>query len=216
MPTQTSRFFQFIMFSMTIVSLLFTLPLKSSAQQKVAYLTFDDGPSQLYTPQILKELKQSHVKSTFFVLGFRCELFPAIVRRIHLDGHEIGNHGYYHQFIVHQTDEFVKSDVKKTDTAVFNACGVRPLFYRPPGGKIEINEVKVVQSMGHPIKLWTVDSKDWKANSTQFIIKNVEEHIRPGAIILFHDGVSNSRYTVQALPKIIKDLKNQGYIFKTL
>ena len=70
--------------------------------------------------------------------------------------------------------------------------------------------------LGHPIALWTVDSMDWKAKSAKAIVNQVERHTRPGSIILFHDGISSSRYTVEAMPRIIRDFRRDGYTFKTL
>src|SRR5579875_1164815 len=130
-----------------------------SAQTKNVYLTFDDGPSKFYTPQILNILYREHVKATFFVLGYRSEEFPTTIRRMHVEGHEIGNHGYYHQYIVNKSKSWLESDVSKADAAIRAACGVKPIYFRPPGGIINPEDLEIVQKMGHPIALWTVDTE---------------------------------------------------------
>ncbi|WP_231862829.1 polysaccharide deacetylase family protein [Alicyclobacillus mali (ex Roth et al. 2021)] len=183
---------------------------------KVVYLTFDDGPSQRYTPKILDILHSQHITATFFVVGYRCEQFPSLVRRIQEDGHEIGNHGFSHFDPKKHALNEVILDIQKTDAAVWNACGTKPVYYRPPYGSINASEVECVQKLGHPIALWTVDSMDWKAKSASAIVAQVEQHAQPGSIILFHDGISSSRLTVEAMPRIIRDLRRAGYTFQML
>jgi peptidoglycan/xylan/chitin deacetylase (PgdA/CDA1 family) len=187
-----------------------------NASEKVVYLTFDDGPSQRYTPLILDVLRHEHVRATFFVLGSRCAEFPQIVRRIHSDGHEIGNHGYYHESIVHKSDQWVQADILNSDRVIRQVCGESPLYYRPPGGLINQTEVHSIGKLGHPIALWTVDSRDWNAKSAQDIEENIETQVRAGSIVLLHDGVSNSRLTAEALPAIIQQLKTHGFSFSVL
>lgn len=194
----------------------FVQPQTAFAQEKVLYLTFDDGPSELYTPKILDILRHDHIRATFFVLGFRCQQFPKITRRIHREGHEIGNHGFYHEQIVQKSDQWIRNDVLKTDRIIQHVCGIQPVYYRPPGGVMEMREVKELQKIGHPVVLWSVDSMDWKTSSAETILDNVKRGARPGSIILMHDGVSNSRYTIQALPALIHYYRAQGYVFKVL
>ncbi|MCL6453124.1 MAG: polysaccharide deacetylase family protein [Alicyclobacillus sp.] len=191
-------------------------PTASHAQPRVLYLTFDDGPSQVYTPQILNVLRAEHVRATFFVLGYRSEQMPQLVRRMRAEGHAIGSHGYYHEHIVHKSDEWVQHDLHRADIAIRRASGSVPVLYRPPGGMIDAHEKSMIQRSGHPVVLWTVDSMDWKTTSPQKIVDNVMMGVHPGAIILCHDGVSNSRYTVQALPALIRACRARGYVFQTL
>ncbi|MDP9727416.1 polysaccharide deacetylase family protein [Alicyclobacillus sp. TC] len=182
----------------------------------VIYLTFDDGPSERYTPIILRELKAEHIHATFFVVGYRCERYPELVKQMARDGHTIGNHSYRHQDIVQLALDELKSDVHKTDQIIYQASGIRPILYRPPGGHIEQNEIHFLQKMGHPVRLWNVDSQDWKATSQEDIWHALHGHVYPGSIILFHDGVSGSRYTAEILPKLIHEWKKDGYQFRTL
>ncbi|MDQ0191418.1 polysaccharide deacetylase family protein [Alicyclobacillus cycloheptanicus] len=185
-----------------------------AASHKTLYLTFDDGPSQRYTPQILDILRREHVRATFFVLGSRSQEYPGLVRRIRLEGHELGNHGFYHEVITGKPDVWVRQDVTKAERAIRAASGVTPVLYRPPGGMIDQREMAMLTKAGHPVVLWTLDSGDWRAKSAAPIVNTVLRNVQPGAIVLFHDGISPSRYTAQALPKIIRVCRARGYTFE--
>ncbi len=190
---------------------------KAATSNKVVYLTFDDGPNPLWTPYVLDILRRERVQATFFVLGFRAQKYPWLVRRIHREGHEIGNHGYYHTYIVHQNQRWVEAQVRRADAAIEAACGVRPMYFRPPGGILNASNVRAVRKLGHPIAMWTVDTNDWRATKAGPIVRVVERDARPGSIILMHDGIdTSSRYTVQALPEVIRYLKQRGYTFAVL
>lgn len=187
-----------------------------STHSKVIYLTFDDGPSLLYTPRILSILQKNHVQATFFVLGQRVQRFPKITKSIIQNGNEIGNHGYSHDYLSKKDSAWVVLDVLRTDKLIRTATGHKARYYRPPGGIITTPEAKSVRRIGHPIALWTVDSRDWCATNSADIVHHVLTQVRPGCIVLMHDGVSSSRYTALALPTIIRDLKARGYQFRYL
>lgn len=187
-----------------------------AAQKKVIYFTFDDGPGAVYTPQILNILRQKHVHATFFVLGYRCRALPAIVRRIQREGHEIGSHGYDHADLSHRSFSVVKSEITRADSAIITAVGHKPIYYRPPYGALRQGDTLAIQRLGHKVAYWTVDSQDWKAKSAVGIVQNVERSAHSGSVVLFHDGVNGSRYTVQALPILIDYYRAKGYEFRTL
>ncbi|WP_067619554.1 polysaccharide deacetylase family protein [Alicyclobacillus acidiphilus] len=193
-----------------------TVQAKQEAQQKVLYFTFDDGPGALYTPQILDVLRREHVHATFFVLGSRCTELPDVMKRMQREGHEIGSHGYDHRNLAHVPEHVIRSEVQMADTAIVQVTGKKPRYFRPAYGAIDRRELPMILQMGHPVVFWTVDSLDWKATSAASIIHEVKTWARPGSIVLFHDGVSQSRYTVQALPVLIRYYRTQGYVFKVL
>jgi peptidoglycan-N-acetylglucosamine deacetylase len=186
------------------------------ASEKTVYLTFDDGPDPRYTPLILDILQKEHVKATFFVLGFRSKQYPFLARRIHNEGHEIGNHGYYHTFIVHKSKDWLKSDITRADATIRAACGVQPKFFRPPGGILSRQDAELVSQAGHPVAMWTVDTNDWKSTNSASILQAIKNQTRPNAIILMHDGTPSSKNTVNALPSVIHYLRSAGYTFATL
>ncbi|GGI99875.1 hypothetical protein GCM10010885_06450 [Alicyclobacillus cellulosilyticus] len=190
---------------------------KAAPGDKVLYLTFDDGPSPRYTPLILDVLKREHVRATFFVLGERSTWYPWLVRRERAEGHEIGNHGYVHRLITEEPEAQMVADVRRADAAIRRASGILPLYFRPPGGAVTPQARRVLNRLGHPIALWSVDSQDWRpGTSTMAIVRAVMRDARPGAVVLFHDGVSNSRRTAEALPVIIRHLRARGYRFDVL
>lgn len=169
-----------------------------------------------YTPQILNVLRREHVHATFFVLGYRCRELPAIVRRMQREGHEIGSHGYDHRKLSNQTESVIQLKISQADSAIRQIIGKKPLYYRPPYGALDRLEIIAIRKMGHQVSYWTVDSLDWNARSASNIVQNVEGSARPVLIILFHDGLSTSRFTVQALPMLIRYYRTRGYVFRTL
>jgi len=183
-----------------------------NTQDKVIALTFDDGPDPLTTGPILDILKQQKVKATFFVLGQAARENPGLLSRMKKEGHEIGNHGYTHDYL--QT-KLVK-ELAETDEAVFGVTGVHTHFYRPPGGRVTRNQIDMVKHNGHVVALWSLDSRDWLNPGSKRIIRNVTQAAFPGAIVLLHDGGDKRVQTVDALEAIIQDLRGKGYRFVTL
>lgn len=181
-------------------------------QEKVAALTFDDGPDPLYTGTVLDILQAKSIKATFFILGQNAKQNPDLLKRILNEGHEIGNHGYSHSYIPNKfIDELIL-----TDELVYQSLNQHTLYYRPPGGIITKSIVKEVADKGQILTLWSIDSKDWQNPGPKQIEQNVVKDIFPGSIILLHDGGENREQTIQALTGIIEHLQQQGYRFVTL
>ena len=101
---------------------------------RVVSLTFDDGPNAQATPAILDVLRQEGVLATFFVLGRHAERWPALVRRVADEGHQLGNHGYWHRKLHRRTPAYVRDDLQRGTDAIERAAGVRPRFFRAPHG----------------------------------------------------------------------------------
>lgn len=183
---------------------------------KVLYFTFDDGPSLKYTPSILNVLRKYHVHGTFFVIGNRCEESPQLIRQLAAEGHAIGIHGYRHQSVATTNAEQTLWEVKKTDEVLWKIANVHPQFYRPPYGRVSKDGEEAIQESGHTLVFWSVDSRDWAARSTSEIVRNVEDKAKPGSVVLFHDGVRESKMTAIALDVLIPYFEAQGYSFETL
>ena len=180
--------------------------------QKVIALTFDDGPDPKFTETILDILKQKQVKATFFVLGENATQNPTLLRRMITEGHEIGNHGYTHDYSQRKLTE----EIKQTDQSVFTATGTHTYFYRPPGGFVTKSQINVIKNQGYVVTLWSVDSKDWRNPGVSRIVNNVVQKVFPGAIVLLHDGGGFKSQTVLALEQVIDKLIADGYRFVTL
>ena len=185
-------------------------------------LTFDDGPSSNATPEILDILNKHNVKATFFVLGEYVELNPAIAKRIHDDGHVIGNHTYNHPDLRFVFNHAIKNQIEKAEKAIVFATGERTLLFRPPYGGYNSRLARIVKELGYFCIEYSVSASDGgKKIDSAKITKNVLERTKNGAIILIHDGdryVKNAmrEQTIQALPVIIKKLKEKGFVLVTI
>ncbi len=189
-----------------------------SSKREVA-LTFDDAPDDVYTPQILDALKREGVRATFFVVGNRIEAHPEIVQRMVEEGHILGNHSYNHANLPKLSDEDFRSQINRTDKLIQSFTGYRPTFVRPPYGNINEPQIQWLASQHKIIVNWNVDSLDWKGLNAEQVKSNVLAHTMPGSIILQHaaGGVGEDLSgTVQALPDIIRSLRNQNVTLVTI
>ena len=185
---------------------------KANTQEKVVALTFDDGPDPIDTPAVLDILKEKQARATFFVLGQAAQSNPDLLKRLVIEGHEIGNHSFKHDY----QQRHLVEEMNQTDQAVFAATGTHTYFYRPPGGFVSQNQLDTIKKNGHIVALWSVDSKDWRNPGVKQIVDNVMKNVFPGAIILMHDGGYQRSQTVKALGPIIVALRVQGYRLVTL
>jgi len=188
--------------------------------KKIA-LTFDDGPNEPYTSQVLSILRDHHVRATFFLLGKNVETFPDAARKIVQDGHAIGNHSYSHKDLVLGTNGVVRREITKGEQAIEAATGERPTLFRPPYGDKDFLTVEQTRKLGYVIVEWSVTAEDWRKPGVDHIAKNILAHVRNGSIILMHDGDktrhgSDRSQTVEALPAILSELQRQGYEFVTI
>jgi peptidoglycan/xylan/chitin deacetylase (PgdA/CDA1 family) len=192
-------------------------------REKVVAITFDDGPSPIWTPLILGVLKSAGVKATFFMIGLHVERYPDIARRVVEEGHEVGNHSYDHHGIFYYTREELDMEIRQAEEVIKKTTGVAPCYFRPPKAWITTLEKRQVREMGYEVVLWTLNSKDWVMFSAKRILKFLLKKVRPGDILLFHDsgGVfttehGNREETIKVLPSLIKVLNDRGYRFVTI
>ncbi|THF76928.1 polysaccharide deacetylase family protein [Cohnella fermenti] len=177
-------------------------------------LTFDDVPDRRYTPLVLNVLKQQRVKATFFVVGSRALQAPELVRRIHAEGHAIGNHSFDHPNFSKLGIAGMRKQIRATEAALQSTVGFAPRLIRPPYGEIRLSQLDWAQKMGYTVVNWDVDSSDWRQLSAPLVFRNVTSAVRPGSIILLHagGGTGQNLYgTVKALPKLIEWLRASGY-----
>lgn len=179
-------------------------------------LTFDDGPSPAYTPQVLAILKRYHVKATFFDIGRLVKAYPDLARQELKDGHIVGNHTWTHPDLPLLTTSQIKAEIKQTSDAIQQAIGVRPTFMRPPYGDISTRVLPVINSFGLTAVIWDNEAQDWALPGTSVIVTRVLNLAHNGTIILLHDGGGTRIQTVQALPIIIERLRARGYRFVTM
>ncbi len=187
-------------------------------RSKMIALTFDDGPSPTFTPEILDIFKKNKVQGTFFVIATEAEKHPGIVSRMVSEGHEIANHTYHHKYLYRLTAEEVKKELILAEKAITQAAGVKPKLFRPPGGYYNEEIVEAARELGYKVIIWSwkQQSMDWKNPGTQAIISKVLQDAASGGIIVFHDRGGNRTQTVQALQPIIAGLKEKGFRLVTV
>ena len=190
-------------------------------QPKIA-LTFDDGPNEPYTSEILDILKRYNVKATFFLLGKNVERYPDTARRIVKEGHAIGNHTYDHPYLLIQSNAHIKYEIKKAEEAIFKATNTTPYLFRSPYGVDASWIYRAVKEKGYVTIEWTVTGHNGRKEMTpDKIVKNILDGVENGDIILLHDGNrlikgSDRSQTVKALPAIIELLQQKGYQLVTV
>jgi len=191
--------------------------------EKVVALTFDDGPSPVWTPKILDELKRAGVKATFFMIGEHVARYPEVARRVAEEGHEIGNHTYDHHVLIYYKEGELEKEIRDARAIIKNITGRSVKYFRPPKAWLTSREKKVIKGMGYKIILWSLNAKDWVTFDDKYIIRYIVKNIRPGDIILFHDSGGaftteggDRHETVKAIPRLIEKLKQNGYKFVTI
>jgi len=182
-------------------------------------LTFDDGPDNVYTPQILRILAREHVHATFFVLGEQAERYPQMTRRIVREGHAIGNHTFDHRDLARLSPHQIFWEVDQAERDILRLTGQHTKWFRPPYGSVNARVLTALGQMGYQAVNWTVDSRDWRGLSAQQVEHNIVGAAFPGAIILQHCSGNSQEIltgTVRALPAIIHKLRAKGYTFVTV
>jgi chitin deacetylase len=192
-----------------------TKAIAQSQEPKPIALTFDDGPWQKSTLQILDVLKKNKVKATFFVVGRQVERYPQLVKQIVNEGHALGNHSWSHQYH-HFNQSGVLREIDGTTELVYKTTGVKTNLFRPPGGVMNNGLASYAHEKKYGIIMWSADSLDWRYRNTAGLVDRVLREARPGGIVLMHDGGGNRHATVEALPIVISQLKKRGYYFVTV
>lgn len=190
--------------------------------EKVVYLTFDDGPDDKVTPQILDVLKQEEVPATFYVLGVMVEKNPEVLKRIFTEGHAIGNHSYNHVYEEMYASPWAFAEqFIKTDEIIQAIVGVRPLIIRAPGGTAGIfdaNYWEMLKALGYVEHDWNTSTEDATAQKPDAIaeVNNVVAQLGdnpPQTVILLMHSKDGKEETAKALPDLIHMFKEKGYKF---
>lgn len=188
---------------------------KVSVQKKVVALTFDDGPAPKYLDQVLRELEQTGVQATFFLVGEAVKNHPELVRNIEPDGHEIGNHSYSHPRMILMPTSQVATEIEKTDLAIREAGYDGPIHFRPPFGKKLIVLPRYLSQQNRPSIMWSLAPDNWKSTPEDRIAR-VRAEIEPGSIILLHVMYQSGDVSRAILRPMIEALKADGYDFVTI
>lgn len=196
-------------------------PYRGDTRRRVVALTFDDGPNEPYTSQLLGVLAQRGVRATFFCVGRCVERYPDTARRIVAEGHVIGNHSYSHAFHRYLTQPRQRDEIDRAEAVIVDRTGVRPALYRPPWlchfpwvlGSVRHRDLQVVSGLfAHPAEVFQPPAARMTAAA--------ERLAAPGTMIIFHDGVEarggRRDQSVAAVGPLIDRLRERGYGFATV
>jgi len=180
-------------------------------------ITFDDGPDPDWTPKILDILKAANVKAAFFLVGVNAEKYPGLVKRIVDEGHEIGNHTYYHPNLALAWPEHVRLELNATQLLLESITGRATTLFRPPYAAdtqpsqiSELMPLQIAQELNYLVVLENIDPQDWAKPGADVIVQRVKQQRRDGSIILLHDAGGDRSQTVAALPRILDWLHTRG------
>ncbi|HAP69488.1 MAG TPA: polysaccharide deacetylase family protein [Flavobacteriales bacterium] len=183
---------------------------RENPEEKMVYLTFDDGPHPEATPYVLSVLKSHGIKATFFVLGKNVNKHPELFKQLKAEGHGIGNHGMHHpKGWTTAIDEYIE------DVALGKQITKSNLF-RPPYGKLTISQYnRLVET--EKIVFWDVISGDFdQKTDSQTVVRNVLNNVRNGSVIVMHDSKKAMNNVMGSMNEIIIELKEKGYAFGVL
>jgi len=188
---------------------------------KSVALTFDDGPTEPYTAQVLDVLREHGVTATFFVIGDNLRKHPALAARLHAEGHEMGNHTQSHPWMFRMLFSSIREDILLCRDEIKKITDSEARLFRQPVGINNPSVMKVIDGLGMVMIGWQVRAYDAVPTTKEKITSRILNGVRPGGIILLHDGCDGKTRpdrsaTVEALREIIPALKARGYGFKTV
>ncbi|PYI99932.1 MAG: hypothetical protein DMF00_09475, partial [Verrucomicrobia bacterium] len=180
-------------------------------------ITFDDGPDPRWTPKVLDILKAANVKAAFFLVGVNAERYPGLVRRIVNEGHEIGNHTYYHPNLALCWPEHIRLELNATQLLLETITGRATTLFRPPyaadTGPTQLSELaplKIAEDLNYLVVLENIDPQDWAKPGADIILRRIKQQRHDGSVILLHDAGGDRSQTVEALPQILDWLHTRG------
>lgn len=181
----------------------------ADTEKKQIAISFDDGPAQQFTGELLSLLKEQNTTAAFFCIGKNISENEALLQQVHQQGHLLGNHSFSHHFWF---DLFsaakMLADMQHAGAEVERVAGVKPRLFRPPYGVINPNLKKAIIAGGYTTIGWNVRSMDTVTKDEKQLLHKVKRSLKPGAIFLFHD---TSKTTLAILPTFIQWVKQEGY-----
>lgn len=184
--------------------------------RKVVALTFDDGPSE-YTQQVLDILSSNGAVGTFYEVGQNIQEYPDLTKAVEAQGSEVANHSLTHTvYYGTETSEASINEIKQCNQIIKDVLGKDNTNIRPPGGYWSDTLWKPLDGQCSIVAGWTIDTRDWQRPGTESIVATATTDVKPGEVILMHDGGGDRSQTVAALDQICKTLKSQGFEFVTV
>ena len=182
--------------------------------RKEVAIGFDDGP-WTDTPAFVTMLERNHARATFFMIGRQVgsEFRPMLLRELR-DGDVLGDHTYSHPDLTRTAD--VREQLERTIGVIRSVSGYTPCVFRPPYGDYNASVLRIARSLGLSTVMWNVDPADYTQPGTAAIERRVLAQVRPGSIIISHDGGGPRGQTLAAYPGIIRKLRARGYRIATV
>jgi peptidoglycan-N-acetylglucosamine deacetylase len=185
--------------------------------KRVVAITFDDGPNSAYTPQILDIFSKAKGKATFFMIGEQMINHPEVVKQVVDQGHEIGNHTFTHPKLSQLSIEDCREEIDQTEKLIEEMTGQRPVVFRPPYLDYNQDTVSIVQQKGYSmIGALNLEAQDWEQPGVEHIFEKSREVVKNGSILIFHDGFGDRSQTIEAVRKLVSELKAQNYHLVTV
>jgi peptidoglycan/xylan/chitin deacetylase (PgdA/CDA1 family) len=181
--------------------------------QKVIALTIDDGPSPVYTPQVLAILARYKVRAAFSMIGQNVSYYPGVAREVAAAGHMIVNHTWDHANLARLSAVSTRTEIDRAAAAIHAATGTVPRMFRAPYGTWTTAALDYCGTQGLTPLDWSVDPRDWARPGVDAIVNTIMTSTRTGSIILEHDGGGDRSQTVAALRTVVPRLLDEGYRF---
>ena len=187
-----------------------------NSEEKIIYLTFDEGYEAGYTEKILNTLKENNVKAAFFITGHYLNTQENLVKQMIDEGHIVGNHTVNHHSMPDLTEEKIKDEVMNLHQALYEKFKYEMKYLRPPMGEFSEKTLTEIQKLGYIPVMWSFAYDDWdekKQGKEEYAKEKILSNIHNGEVMLLH---ANSIDNCNILDYCIKEIKNMGYEFKTL
>ena len=183
-----------------------------STEEQVVAITFDDGPDPVCTPRLLDLLARRQVQATFFCVGRRVVEHPETALRIVTAGHLIGNHSFEHSWRTNLYGEpRLRADLERAQTEIARVTGKSPTFFRPPMGLTNQRVFRVTRALALTVVGYSIRGRDRGHGSVSSVVRHALRRVRPGAVILLHDGGARPDRLLAVVEKLVDQLQAQGY-----
>ncbi len=196
---------------------------RKEGQEKVIYLTFDDGPHPEITAWVMDELKKHQIKATFFCVGENLKKHTETAKQLLTEGHQIGNHTMHHiKGWKHKNNDYLR-DIQSCETEIrdiheqLDIKKAQSRLFRPPYGQIKPSQIKLLRTKGYEIIQWSDLSCDYdKRLDCEKSLSALVKNAKPGSIVVFHDSEKAEHQLKQILPSYLEAMLAEGFTFETL
>jgi len=191
---------------------------RTRTDRPLVALSFDDGPDPVHTPQVLDILERHQARATFFLIGERALKHPDLVTRIRSAGHQVANHYFRNGLMLLDSDAEFLCNLERTERAIApdegSNYGLR--LFRAPGGLARSGQLKLAQRRGYACVLGNAYPHDPLRPPVRYIRWLVQKNLRPGTIVILHDGIADPAHTLLALPSILAEGSRRGLCFVSI